>query len=230
MEHRIKAEKEKKGLDWKVMRIHSAQTEGYLEGETQLEGKRSFAKFGSAFRDGKGGLVFAAVGTHELRARVKCPIGEYVTEPIAISVEERSADQVTLIHNNSRILWIILDQLVPTEPGIELVSDLAKDLEGGLIRDSFARKVATDKFRESGMLGDRAVTHVAAFEELQRGLDSVRRDHLAITLAYDAKQKKQWMDVYQLIKELREESTSRRNLVHELGMAAKAGKFVHPEE
>jgi hypothetical protein len=99
-----------------------------------------------------------------------------------------------------------------------------------VIRDSLSRKVVTDKFRESGLLGDREVKHSAAFQELQRGLDGVRRDHLTITLAYDAKQKKQWMEVYLLVKELREESEFRRDLVHELEIAAKAGKFVIPAD
>jgi hypothetical protein len=131
MEHRVKGEKEKEGSEWILVRTHSAQTEGLVQGHILLDGKQSFVKFGSAFRDGKGGLVFATVGTHELRARVKCPIGEYVTEPIAISVEERNADQVALIQNNSGKLRIILDQLIPTDSRFELVSDLAKNLQGG---------------------------------------------------------------------------------------------------
>ncbi|MGI8981334.1 MAG: hypothetical protein ACR2FY_19080 [Pirellulaceae bacterium] len=185
-----------------------------------------WAEYGQVFLTKGKKHVFHEVGKPEIRAKVTCAIGTFLSKPIPIDVIPWPASQLPLDKRFVPVGHLVLDETMPLlERHFENLTELCGRYPSGGVAKSLKLFLDVESYEKDGAVAGKVATRAEAFKVLSPGLDEVRRDQLAFLLGNGARKAKQWKDVAALLGEIKDESSRRRSLQGELDGAIQTGQY-----
>ena len=212
------------GKDWVTVREVSAAKEGAYRGDLRIAGKGRFAFYGQLFLNENRDFVFAEPGEYEVRVRLSCLLGEFVTEPRKITAKNRPAKEVASLSNSRRLLERILSTMKEA-PFREEMVPIHTSLASGATKKSLDLLVLTSVYRKTGKVQDKELCLLDAYELACANLDDVRRDTANDEFLMIAHERKAWLEMAKLLSQRHEDSDARRTYAHELETAIQKGQF-----
>ncbi|MBC7855217.1 MAG: hypothetical protein IAF94_17440 [Pirellulaceae bacterium] len=202
--------------DVRAWRPESPATNSYIS----LEPKETYAIYGFVLsKSNPKDRVFDHVGTYDIRLRMHCMLGEFVTDTVVIVVRERpKAEMDVLAANNgsaaSRFQAFFhlfnLEGELPKE-----FEELRSELHSGSIDGSLELAGKIGKYLESSTVDGKTCTFHQAFGKLSEGLDEVRTDVAAIYLCYFATKRNKLDDAATIVAHLKDNGLMRNSLLFE---------------
>lgn len=210
--------------EWVTVREVSAAKEGAYRGDLRIAGKESFAFYGQFFLDEKRDFVFTEPGDYEVRIRLSCLLGEFVTDSRRITAKDRPAKEVACLKDSRRLLERILSPL-KEDPFLEEMIPIQKALAAGATKKTLDLLVLSSLYRKTGKVHDKELSLLPAYEAVCANLDEIRRDTANDEFLVIAHERKAWPELAKLLSQSRADSDSRRTYAHELETAIQMGLY-----
>jgi hypothetical protein len=217
------------GGEWREVWNYSEMMELRITAPIQIASGATWAEYGKAFLSKGKSHVFGKVGKSELRARIRSPIGSYVSDPVPVNVnawpkEEEPLDTRFQAYGQ---LTLGLNTIALQLRSADLAT-LCKRHPSGGVANTLKLMLAVQSYVESGEVDGKSATWSEAFKVLSIGLDEVRRDQLAFLLAFGAMKKEEWKDLAFLVEQVKDDGSFLRSMRGVLEGAIVTGKFPGP--
>lgn len=219
--------------NWRSMGDVRAWKHG--EGTTyiNIDPNGTYALYGFVFAklDGKG-RVFDHAGDYAIRLRMRCILGEFVTEATVIHVVERPMKEMDLLalgNGQAAKRFLAFFHLYNLEAKLpEEFDGLRKGLSAGSLDKSLELESQIANYLELGTINTKTRAFHDAFKELSTGIDEVRRDHIAIVLCHFALKRNKLDDAAAIILEIKDDGLMRGNLLFALNNRLRRGVLPAP--
>lgn len=196
--------------DWNVECERSAAREGRADETFRITGKAIIAKRGSYFVSDANRFIFDREGSLEIRIRVKCALGEFVTNTELITVKERTdKEQMELVRQNAPRVDGILAATAGVEKLTPSQDELRQKLTSGSLDKSLEMFHEVATYLKDGFVRGESCDHYGAFVRISKGLDPCRKDQVASLLAISSLKLGKWDQLQKLSNELKEDCVER---------------------
>lgn len=211
----------KPGGEWKEVQENFYTKQGGLPRAILIDGKQDRWFYEQIFLDKEREFVFADQGEYEVRIRLKCLLGEFVTDPVTISVEQRGEKELARLHKGRHYMEFFLDPQYKGNANV-LTQDLEAALSGGSVKRSLELLDEFNTFQETGRLGGKELGLAAAHARLTKDLDDVRHHQLSKRFLRLARERRNWPELALLLDDPRLESGMRADYAEDLKIATRA--------
>lgn len=206
--------------DWNVVGERSAEREGRTDALVKIAGKETYAIRGVFFVSDANRFVFDKEGSLEIRVRINCALGEFVTNTEMIAVKERpDKEQMELVRRNVPRVYKILTATAGVEKLTPPQEELRQKLTSGSLDKSLEMFHDVATYLKDGTVRGETCDHYGAFERISKELDPCRKDQVASLLAISSHKLAKWDQLEKLSNELKEDCAERSNFRAELEAA-----------
>lgn len=196
--------------DWKIECERSQEREGLAEETFRIAGKATIVKRGMYFVSDANRFIFGKEGSVEIRIRVKCALGEFVTNTKTIAVKERpDKEQMELVRQNSPHVYKMLAATSGVKKLTPPQEELRKKLTSGSLDKSLEMFHEVATYLKDGAVRGEVCDHYGAFLRISKGLDPCRKDQVASLLAFSSLDLAKWDQLEMLSDELKEDCAER---------------------